>query len=309
MSSSLRLRLPIYVLLLWFAWPFPARAAGRVECRALSSRILGRAVRYCVLLPPSYDAEKARRYPVLYYLHGLGDNEQSLVNFGGWNLMAHLQEQGRLGEFLIVAPDGGRTFYVNSRDGRERYEDFFIREFLPLMDKNYRTRADRAFRGITGFSMGGYGALRFAFLYPRLFRSASAHSPALMERMPRMDFVASPVERSRFHLLGEVFGSPPDSVFWDQQNPLTLARQQSGLSDLKIYFDCGSEDRYGFDAGARKLHDVLRARGVAHEFHIYPGGHDALYLAEHLPASFEFHSRVFGFRAGRFPGVSEPTKK
>src|SRR2546427_8610481 len=108
----------------------PARAAGRAECLSLSSKILGRAVPYCVLLPPTYDAQKTTRYPVLYFLHGLGENEQILLQAGGMNLVEDLREQNQLGEFLIVTPAGDRSFYINSHDGRERYEDFLVREFL-----------------------------------------------------------------------------------------------------------------------------------------------------------------------------------
>ena len=121
----------------------PASAAGRVECNSIRSAVLGQAVRYCALLPPSNDADKARRYPILYYLHGLGDNEQSLINLGGWNLTENLREAGKIGEFLILAPDGGRSFYINSRDGQVRYEDFFIREFVPAMEKKFRANGDK----------------------------------------------------------------------------------------------------------------------------------------------------------------------
>src|ERR1700680_3866897 len=105
-----------------------ARAAGRAECRAVPSKILGRAVSYCVLLPSSYDADKTRHYPILYFLHGLGGNQEGLVNSGGGNLIEDLREQGQIGEFLIATPDGGRSFYINSSDARQRYEDFFLRE-------------------------------------------------------------------------------------------------------------------------------------------------------------------------------------
>jgi len=248
-------------------------------------------VRYCALLPPSYDAEKTRRYPVLYYLHGIGENEQSLVNSGGWNLVEDLQEQGRIGDFLIVTPEGGRSFYVNSRDGRERYEDFFIREFVPAIDRAFRTRSARAYRGISGTSMGGYGALRLAFRYPELFVSVSGHSAALIAN-PSHKFLSAtgPLLAS----LSQAFGSPPDAAYWQQQSPFTLARNSRGLAGLKIYFDCGTEDDYGFDAGARALDELLQSRHIAHEFHLYPGGHGWLYVAQHLPASLEFHSRVFG---------------
>ncbi|MGH7746506.1 MAG: alpha/beta hydrolase-fold protein, partial [Candidatus Dormibacteria bacterium] len=66
------------------------------------------------------------------------------------------------------------------------------------------------------------------------------------------------------------------------------------LARLRIYFDCGADDDYGFEKGAQTLHDTLASRGVPHEFHLYPGGHDWRYFAAHLPASLEFHSRAFG---------------
>src|SRR3984957_7468592 len=99
-------------------WPPAAQATGRAECVSLPSKILAHAVPYCVLLPPSYDAEKTRRYPVLYYFHGLGDDEHTLLNQGVFNFAKDAWEHQKLGEFLIVTPQGGASFYVNSRDGR-----------------------------------------------------------------------------------------------------------------------------------------------------------------------------------------------
>jgi S-formylglutathione hydrolase FrmB len=270
--------------------------AARVECKTVASAVLRREVRYCAILPPSYDAPEAkdRQYPVLYFLHGLGDNEQSLVNFGGWNLLEDLQSRRRVGEYIVVTPDGGRGFYINSKDGRNRYEDFFIREFLPAMEERYRIRAVRAARGIGGFSMGGYGALRLAFKYPELFGSVSAHSAALMESLPRA-MPNTPRMQSRLAMLTGVFGSPLDPQFFEQQSPFTLARgRAAALRRLRIYFDCGREDDYGFDAGAKALHELLAAQKVAHEYHLYPGGHSPFYFLEHLPATFEFHSAAFG---------------
>ena len=271
-----------------------AFAAGRVECRATASQILKRAVRYCVFLPTSYDTEKARRFSVLYFLHGLGDNEQSLINLGGWSLVEYLREKGRIGDFIIVAPEGGRTFYVNSSDGRVRYEDFFIREFIPLVDHSYRTRAVRGSRGITGVSMGGYGALRYAFAYPQMFGSVSSHMGALMEKIPRVEILGGGhTNIGALGLLGNVFGAPPNPAYFDRLNPLTLART-AGLSGLRIYLDCGSEDHYGFYNGARRLHEILEARRIEHEYHLDPGGHDGAFVTSHFPASLEFHSGIFG---------------
>jgi S-formylglutathione hydrolase FrmB len=269
-------------------------ATGRAECQSVKSKILGRSVAYCALLPPSYDVEKTRRYPVLYFLHGLGDKEQMFLHSGGWNLVEDLWEQHQLGEFVIVTPAAGASFYINSRDGKERYEDFLLREFMLAIEARYRIEAARATRGIAGFSMGGYGALRLAFLRPDLFGSVSVHSAALMEKLPNIS-VAEAVQNPRMRVLGDVFGSPPDRTFWDRNNPLVLART-APITGLKIYFDCGSEDGYGFNAGAETLDKTLSSRHIAHEFHIYPGGHDWSYFAEHLPASLEFEARAFGLK-------------
>jgi S-formylglutathione hydrolase FrmB len=268
-----------------------ARATGRAECVSLPSKILGRAVPYCVLLPPGYDSEKTRRYPILYLLHGLGDNEQMLIHSGGMNLVEDLWEQHQLGEFLIVTPAGGASFYINSRDGKRRYEDFFLQEFMPGVEKRYRAQAGRGSRGIAGISMGGYGALHIAFRHPQLFGAVGAHSAALIEKMPNISAQNSR-QIGRLRVLGDAFGSPFDPAFWNQNDPEAIARS-ANLFGLKIYLDCGSEDDYGFDAGAEALDKLLSSRHIPHEFHLYPGGHNWSYFAEHLPALLTFHFHVF----------------
>jgi S-formylglutathione hydrolase FrmB len=272
-----------------------AAAPGRAECRSAPSKILGHAVPYCVILPPGYDSEK-QRYPILYFLHGLGSNAQLLIDQGGMDLVNDLWAQNKIGEFLIVTPDAGRSFYINSRDGKVRYEDFFIREFIPYIESHYRVRAERQYRGIGGVSMGGYGSLRFAFRYPQMFGSVSAHSAALVANLPAggmTGYQGAMLSR----VLGTAFGSPPDAAYWNQNSPFTLVKNAPRPSGLKIYFDCGTEDEYGFNAGAQAFHDLLDAHHIPNEFHLYPGGHDWSYVAEHFPSSLEFHSRAFSLAA------------
>jgi S-formylglutathione hydrolase FrmB len=273
--------------------PSQAQAAGRAECLSMPSHILARKVAYCVLLPPSYDSQKTRRYPVLYFLHGLGEDEQVLVSSGAMNIVDDLRDQHLLGEFLIVTPDGGRSFYINSRDGKTRYEDFLLQEFIPFIEKRYRVNAVRATRGIAGVSMGGYGAFHTALQHPELFGSLGAHSAMLIAGTP-----GSALSGSQAMMLGQVlggaFGSPLDIAFWNRNNPFTLVRESNNAAKLKIYFDCGAQDDFGFNVGAQKLNDLLVARKIPHEFHIYPGGHNADYVAEHLGASLQFESRAFG---------------
>src|ERR1700684_1207751 len=166
-------RLRIILVFAAFAVSLSSHAQSRIDCGALNSKILKSAVHYCVYLPASYDAgatqHPAQKYPLLYFLHGLGDNEQTLFNSGGWTLLDEMRRKHEIGNFLIVAPEGRRSFYINSSDGKFRYSDFFLREFIPYVEGKYHAGASREKRAVSGISMGGYGALRLAFAHPELF--------------------------------------------------------------------------------------------------------------------------------------------
>ena len=272
------------------------RAQERADCRVFHSAVLNSPVRYCVFLPASYSSAdaNARKYPVLYVLHGLGGNERTFAVDGEWTTLQDLRHAGKVGEFLVVAPDGSDTFYINSRDGKVLYGDFFLREFVPSVERTYRARTERAARGITGFSMGGYGALRTAFAHPELFGSASAHSAALMKQAPQGVSAGAAAGNPAAELLTKVFGDPIDQKFWDLNSPFVIARKNAAqLVRMKIYFDCGTEDSFGFYRGASELHDTLDSLKIPHEFHLYPGGHSVSYLLAHRNASYEFHWREF----------------
>ena len=282
---------PLATLFLLLSPAIALAASGRVECNSMQSKILARSVPYCVLLPPGYDANKTQRLPILYFFHGLGDDEQMFVHSGGWNLVEDLWERKQLAEFLIATPAAGASFYINSHDGTVRYEDFLLQEFIPGIEKHFRIRPGRANRAVSGASMGGYGALHLAFRHPELFSSVSAHSAALIEKLP--SFLGGVAQNSpRARVLGSTFGSPPDSVFWERNSPIAMARTVQ-LTGLKIYFDCGDQDDFGFESGATALDRVLTSRKIPHEFHLYPGRHDWQYFAIHLPASLQFHARNF----------------
>lgn len=267
----------------------PAHAASRVDCGRIDSKILNRAVPYCVMLPPSYDHDKTRKFPVVYYLHGLGDNEQSLINAGGWNMYDDLLSQKKVDEFLIVTPYGYQSFFINSRDGKFRYEDFFLREFMPQIEKKYRIKPGRASHGIMGISMGGFGALHYAFKYPQKFAAVSTHMAALMDVLPK-NIGATPEGK----MMGTIFGSPIDEAYYQANNPMRLARAAplASLRSMKIYFDVGDHDHYGFNVGNAELDRILKARKVPHEFHIYPGGHDMSFVLEHFAASLEWQAKA-----------------
>jgi S-formylglutathione hydrolase FrmB len=295
MSNVSWLRLLLSTILLAV---IPASGQSRIDCSALNSKILKRAVRYCVYVPSGYDAgakqQPPRRYPILYFLHGLGDNEQTLFNSGGWTLLDDLRKQHQMGDFLIVAPEGRRSFYINSADGAVRYNDFFLQEFMPRIESKYRIHG-RADRAISGISMGGYGALRFAFAHPELFSAVSAQSAALMTESPQQLDSASKTGSPLLGVLEPVFGAPIEVRHWNENNPLALAkRNAAALQKVAMYFNCGQDDNYGFEKGAAALHEELTKEHVKHEYHAYPGDHSITYFLSHFAEVMEFHSRAFG---------------
>lgn len=272
-----------------------AAAQSRIDCNVIKSRILRDTVHFCVLLPPSYDSAPAKHYPVLYFLHGLGENEQTLFKTGGWNLIEDLRQQHQIGDFLIVTPEARASFYINSADGKVRYSDFFLQEFIPYIEGKYRIRRERKARAITGISMGGYGALRFAFAYPDMFSAVSAQSAALMTESPQELNAAMRSGTRLGKLLGAVFGNPIDVRHWKVNDPFLLAKEnKTAIAALAIYFNCGRDDEYDFEAGATALDKRLRDEHIKHEFHLYAGNHSASYFGAHIAEVMEFHSKLFG---------------
>ena len=157
-----------------------------------------------------------------------------------------------MGDFLIVAPEGRRSFYVNSADGSVRYSDFFLQEFMPAIEHKYRIRPGRSGRAISGISMGGYGALRFGFAHPELFSAVSAQSAAIITESPQeLDTASQQVRRSR--RTRPVFGKPIEARHWNENNPLLLAKKNAEgyLCVMAIYFNCGQDDNYGFEKERR----------------------------------------------------------
>src|SRR5579864_9082456 len=212
---------------LFLLFSIHALAAGRVECGSVKSKYMPSAAGYCALLPPSYDSQPARRFPVLYFLHGLGGDQSFLVTSGGWNLIEDAQEQKQIDEFVVITPQADNSFYINSKDDRVHYEDFFIREFIPEMEKHFRLLGTRQGRAIGGVSMGGYGALRVAFKYPQMFVAVIAHMPALLQQLPQ-----GSSEAGLTPYLGPAFGRPLDEAFWKANTPFVFVQTAAQTAAL-----------------------------------------------------------------------------
>jgi S-formylglutathione hydrolase FrmB len=271
----------------------PELLAQQVEYKSYASKVLGRDLKYGVYLPPSYATSPAKKYPVLYFLHGLFEDETRWSSRGQTDqIMNRMIAEGKIGEFIVAIPYGGTSFYTNTRDGSEKWEDAIVTEFIPMIESNYRVNATRTTRGISGTSMGGYGALKIAMKHPDMFGSASAHSAVLLQDLSAAKVSAGRLARFQA-LFNKIYGIDQDLTYWEANNPMTLAKDTKKLNGLKLYFDCGTEDDYGFDVGARQLDEMLTKAGYAHESHLYPGRHGWDYAMLHTNESLLFHWKVF----------------
>jgi S-formylglutathione hydrolase FrmB len=230
----------------------------RVETVELPSRLLGRTVAYKVVLPPGYGlvTSRATRYPVLYLLHGWGGG------YASWLSETAVPAYAAERQLIVVTPEGGKGWYTDGAGG-ERYESYLLEEVVPDVERRFRAIAGRCGRGVAGYSMGGYGALKLAFRRPELFAFAGSTGGAL-------DAAARSDEES----LVRVFGGPGGATR-DENDLPRLARefpeQRRGALPF-LYLDCGLDDPWL--AHNRDFAATLAARKIPHEYRQRPGGHD-----------------------------------
>ena len=137
-----------------------AQPMGQViQEKTVKSTVLNKNVNYTIYVPADYD-QSQRSYPVVYLLHGYTDDNTAWLQYGEVNRYADQAiADGTIPPMIIVMPDADSSFYINSYDGKEKYEDFFIKEFIPAIEKTWRIKGQKRFRAVAGLSMGGYGTL------------------------------------------------------------------------------------------------------------------------------------------------------
>jgi S-formylglutathione hydrolase FrmB len=259
-------------------------AAAEVRPGTFRSEALGRDVSYVVDVPPSYDASGSRKYPVVYALHGLFEGSGFWERRGLAPILGRLRESGGVPEFLVVAVDGGNSFFVNAPGGR--YEDMVTKDLVAHVEATFRVVPGRKGRGLLGVSMGGYAALHIAFEQPGLVAAVATHSAMLLERIPSAEQGAG-----RWHMTAftRVFGDPIDPALWAENDPLAWARKADPKGAVPALFvDCGAEDRFGLASGHRALHAILDERGVAHAFELPSGDHGYEFVRARLEKSLRF---------------------
>ena len=259
---------------------------------SMKSKILNSERKYAVYLPPDYTTSQ-RSYPVLYLLHGSGDDQTGWVQFGE---VLHIADKaiqdGSATPMIIIMPDAntGRRGYSNDILGTWRYEDFFFEEFIPYVEKAYRIKSEKRYRAIAGLSMGGEGTFTYALHHPEMFSSAcplsAATGPLKLEDTRKSLQRFSPTSIDNI----------PDSLieaYYKRQSVLALIENmpENQKKSVRWYIDCGDDD-FLYE-GNSLVHIAMRKKEIPHEFRIRDGGHNWTYWRTSLPEVLKFVSDAF----------------
>ena len=255
----------------------------------LTSKILNMERKYAVYLPPGYENSQ-RSYPVLYLLHGAGDDQTGWVQFGEVQHIADKAiQEGKATAMIIVMPDAntGKRGYFNDVNNEWRYEDFFFEELMPAVEKKYRIKAEKKFRAIAGLSMGGGGTFFYAMHRPELFSSACPLSASL--RNATFEEFKLGLQTNRVEVKNESSLQP----YFDRHNALQqiALNEADPMKSVKWYFDCGDDD-FLYE-GNSLVHIALKKKEIPHEFRIRDGGHTWTYWRTSLPEVLGFVSDTF----------------
>lgn len=263
--------------------------SGKVfDGEVLNSKILGGERKFAVYLPPDYETSQ-RSYPVLYLLHGAGDDQTGWVQFGEVLRIADKAIlEGTATPMVIIMPDAnsGTRGYFNSINGDWRYEDFFFEELMPHVEKKYRIKGEKRFRAVAGLSMGGGGSFMYALHRPELFSSACPLSayvgPLSLEEL-----------EERLKRGNETYNKKDLKAYYERHNAISLVQNMplDSLKSVRWYIDCGDDD-FLYE-GNSLLHIAMKKKGVPHEYRVRDGAHTWTYWRESLPKVLGFVSDAF----------------
>ena len=277
----LLLCMPFYALLM-------AQGSKVFDNLSVKSKILNMDRNYAIYLPPGYETSE-RSYPVLYLLHGGGDDQTGWVQFGEvQNITDKAISEGTATPMIIVMPDANTSVrgYSNNATGTWRYEDFFFQELMPYVEKTYRIKAEKRYRAVSGLSMGGDGTFTYALHHPELFSSACPLSAGTGPLT--MEDAKTRLTKDNPNIADSAIAS-----YYNRQSVLVLINTvpDSLKKAVRWYIDCGDDD-FLYE-GNSLAHIAMRKKEIPHEFRTRDGGHNWTYWRTALPVVLEFVSQGF----------------
>ena len=287
-------RLMFAIVLMCLAIPLAWAQGGLVyETKTVKSEILKMDRRYSIYLPPGYN-ESDQSYPVLYLLHGSGDDHTGWVQFGQ---VQHIADKaitdGIASRMIIVMPDAntGTRGYFNIVQGNFNYEDFFFEELIPHIEKTYRVRSERRYRAVAGLSMGGGGTIFYALHRPDLFAAAAPLSAST----GNWDLEQYKQRSASNNALAGI--SEERIVDYFNRHSIEGILKNASEDDMKKirsirwYISCGDDDFLYEDNSL--MHIAFRKAEIPHEYRVKDGGHTWTYWRMELPLVLEFVSKSF----------------
>jgi enterochelin esterase-like enzyme len=279
-----------FTILFMFTISFLGAQTGKVmDNLTIPSKILKMDRKYSIYLPPDYETSQ-RSYPVLYLLHGLGDDQTGWVQFGEVLYITDKAiNEGKSTPMIIVMPDAntGGPGYVNDVKGTWLYEDFFFQEFMPFIEKTYRIKGEKRYRAVAGLSMGGEGTFIYALHHPELFSAAcplsAATGPANMDEMKNYRLWKG---------VADISDAEKESYF-KKYSVLSLIENMpdNQKRSVRWYIDCGDDD-FLYE-GNSLVHIAMRKKEIPHEFRMRDGAHNWTYWRTALPEVLGFVSMSF----------------
>ena len=255
---------------------------------SMNSEILDSDRKFAIYLPPDYETSE-RSYPVLYLLHGAGDDQTGWVQFGEvLNITDKAIKEGKATPMIIVMPDAntGQRGYFNSINKDWLYEDFFFEEFLPYVEKTYRIKSEKRYRAVAGLSMGGGGSFMYALHHPEMFSSACPLS-AYVGPLTLEDLIGR-LERSNIQ-----HNSTDVQPYFERHNAISLVNNMDAktVGSVRWFIDCGDDD-FLYE-GNSLIHIAMTKKEIPHEYRVRNGGHTWTYWRESLPTVLQFVSDAF----------------
>jgi len=265
-----------------------------VENQVINSKIFKRELAYSVLLPENYNTS-SDSFPVVYLLHGFGDDQTAWYKDGLIQYYSDLYASENV-PMIFVMPQGFNSYYVNRYNGNLPYMDYFTIELVPHIDSIYRTKKNKTQRAVMGYSMGGYGALILPAKNPDMF---SISVPLSMSFRTDEQYLAEPqnVFDSQWGLIFGGLGTTGVSRLSDYfkvYSPFYFFDQSdlSKFSDLRIFMDCG-DDEESLSVTNGALHNLMCDHSMLHEYRVRNGGHSWEYWHKSLPEALRFISYAF----------------
>jgi enterochelin esterase-like enzyme len=282
-------KITISLIVMFIATLLPAQTGKVMDNLTLTSKLLKMDRKYSIYLPPDYESSQ-RSYPVMYLLHGLGDDQTGWVQFGEVLYITDKAiNEGKSTPMIIVMPDAntGGPGYVNDVKGTWLYEDFFFQEFMPYIEKTYRIKGEKRYRAVAGLSMGGEGTFIYALHHPELFSAAcplsAATGPGNMEELKNYRL---------WRGVADITDGEKEAYF-KKYSVLSLIENipDNQKRAVRWYIDCGDDD-FLFE-GNSLVHIAMRKKEIPHEYRVRDGAHNWTYWRTALPVVLEFVSMSF----------------